>query len=404
MKIKLRHILVLLLIIILSRIAWYDIRAISSRFGEESNIQTLFLLQAIISTPIFFLFFLIPNKKGFKDSLLIPIFGALILHTIVTGVVMGNSKILIVQEIYKYALIPITFILTASLSEIHNPIKLIKDAALIVASMMILRVFIFIILSGGSIFIYGTPQDLFAICFFLGMAIHQYFAKMMSYSIGCFGIHALGEKRTVIILAALSFFLFAVEALRGGRKVLSVMLMAPIAALAILSLVQYSSSIGENRLQSIAIKAEFSEERRRVAEIQAVSEKFSGAGVVTLVLGFGGGAVIDLPSYINTKTFEGIHSLHNTPATLIYRHGILGVIVYLYLIFAGTGWLVRNVRSGRHHLMSWVLLTYKICAVIASMIIFGLVDDILIGLSLGLIARQRRLDAIARPSPNNGVH
>jgi len=390
MKITARHILIFLLLVMLSRIAWYDLRVIYSRLGSENNVGLFFLIQASVAIPAFALALLFPLKR-FLNSWVFPVFAILILHTIITGVYFGNSTILIIQELFKYLLIPITFILTVSINKKYKSMDIIRIAALIVVTMMVLRLFIFTIISGGTIFIYGTPQDLFPLCAFLAIAINSEFFKRMTQSVFCFGIYALGEKRTVIVLAVSCFIIFGIETLRQSKRTLHFVMLTPFVIISIILLVQYTSNYGENRLGNQNIQHELSENSRRIAEVITVREKFAEAPAMVLT-GFGGGAVLSLSSDTRTKVFEDLHSLHNTPAALIFRHGIIGLGVYLYLVFAGTGWLLRNLRSGRHHAMCATLLVYKFCTVIASFVIFGLIDDVLIGMAMGLIARQKKLD------------
>ena len=145
-------------------------------------------------------------------------------------------------------------------------------------------------------------------------------------------------------------------------------------------------------------------ETPRQQELQDVYRSIQEDVAAAFYLGRGHGATFYAESAEAVTRKPIVHSVHFTPAAMHLRYGLIGWLFYLGAILA----LLRMREPINQSFASEVdllaLKGYALCAAICSLLMFGFIDDMLIGVALGIYycayrsqqasyARQRSLNA-----------
>ena len=131
---------------------------------------------------------------------------------------------------------------------------------------------------------------------------------------------------------------------------------------------------------------------KRLAEILAVVAQMKSASLLTVLFGQGHGAVIPEVTYCHPPwgvVSTDLHSIHATPAALLFRYGLIGIGVYLWICV----WLLKAVvrsLSGRIDGRIMVLAGGGILS--TSLAIYGVVDDVFLGIAVGYLSLSQPRD------------
>jgi hypothetical protein len=137
------------------------------------------------------------------------------------------------------------------------------------------------------------------------------------------------------------------------------------------------------------------EDSARFREVVLVWELHRASSWSARWFGFGHGAAFDdeVPD-VHGETLT--HSVHFTPAAMLLRYGYVGVAFYV-LLAAGVLFAPERTKSpwltGTDVL---VMKSFALTAVLGSLVLYGLVDDMLVGVFLGFMTRARQHHAIER--------
>ena len=390
-----------IIVVFLSRIAWYDLRTIDAYRGAETNITIYFVAWTAILAPLL-IWQALRNYKVALSFVFGLVFAGLISFTMVSGLLEGNSERFIMQEVVKYSFVPISFLIAATLSVRVKTLALIEFISLVCVAYYIIRLFLFLILGSAGRLYYGTPQELFAIASAIAVFVSHTDARVQVMQTAKIGILVsltfLGQKRTMALSLVFVMLAMVADIFANFRvKNLSVVLFAGgLLVLGVTTLV-LRSDIDLRRYEFQHIETSVGIDSLRVMEARLATAKLDEEPLRYLY-GYGGGATLVFPAFL-TGAGSGsaeVHSIHNTFVAMLYRHGLIGVAVYLLCAFYGVLWCLRNTQSPyyQNRVLAYTALTYKIITLLSSFVIFGLVDDFLIGIIAGLIYRQKKLNQI----------
>jgi hypothetical protein len=243
---------------------------------------------------------------------------------------------------------------------------------------------------------YGGVLDVFPFCyFFANYCSGRKSARTKNGILAAASLVlvALGQKRTVFIIAvsAICYLLFR------SRQTVGRNLAAYVAAISIVAaVIGFRQPLAElagvhfERIVQARFDTTLGEDSARFREIVLVWELHRASNWSARWFGFGHGAAFDdeVPD-VHGETLT--HSVHFTPAAMLLRYGYVGVAFYL-LVAAGVLFAPERTKS------SWLTATdvlvmkaFALTAVLGSVVLYGLVDDMLVGVFLGFTTRAASL-------------
>jgi hypothetical protein len=249
--------------------------------------------------------------------------------------------------------------------------------------------------------LFGTVTDLFAFSFFTSCFLFKRGRVKLTYFVlmsACFTLSVIGQKRTVLVCLVIVIYYLLYS--RFPKNVIFVIVMG-------ISLVVFSGlyanrdslrqvlvEVGLGKLAVTDVGVDIGLQSFRFNEIVAVFDNLSDSGAHSFLIGKGSGATFEM-GVAHPRTGETVfHSIHFSPGAVIYRSGIFGLFVYLYLFFylflngalkEGDDFLDFNTCS------AFAMKAYALGAFASSFVLFGFVDDLLLGVFCGVIGRWRVL-------------
>jgi len=385
----------LLLGIYSSKVVWYDLRIFFESL-RGNVLRDLLAGQAILLFPFIGIAFFLGARRVTQQPLLLT-FAALFIYGAFINLLRGvQVPMFLAQDLCKLAFIPTAFLMVM----IDRPTtcdRMLHRLAQIVLLYLATKLTIALLYYHGSFGLYyGGVADLYPFCYYSAKYCHD--DGRRPKNVGMFAILALGlaisgQKRTVLLAAiAVISYLFATRWTFLFRKWALYLLLIGTSVISIFFWEQVEESIS-HRFQRIVLlqeKTSYDEDMPRLAEINLVLETLADSGVLAQMFGLGHGAAFDNYA-VNLEGDELTHSVHFTPAAMLLRYGVVGILFYLVIAIAA-------VRPHRQKKSAWMLPSdvavmrcYGIVAVLGSLAIYGLVDDMIIGAFLGTYALDRQL-------------
>jgi hypothetical protein len=149
------------------------------------------------------------------------------------------------------------------------------------------------------------------------------------------------------------------------------------------------------RITQSRFDATLGEDSARYREMLLIWELMNASDWSRKWLGFGHGAAFDdeVPD-VNGETLT--HSVHFTPAAMLLRYGVVGAAFYAVLAFGILAAPACNQPPWLTSCDVMVMKSFAITAVIGSLVLYGLVDDMLVGVFLGFMTRATSLTCVRR--------
>jgi len=395
----------LLLGVFSSKVAWYDLKIFFESLRGNA-LREMLAMHAILLLPFIGVAFFLGARKIVQQPLLL-LFVFLFFYGATINLFQGVPvPLFLVQDLCKLAFIPAAFLMVM----IDRPATcdhMLRRLAQMVMIYLAVKILIALLYYHGSFGLYyGGVADLYPFCYYGAKYCHNTRRRpkgVGSLAILALGMAILGQKRTILLAAiAVIGYLFATRGKFLFRKWTLYLLVFIVSFTSLFFWRPIEKSIS-HRFQRIVLlqeKTSFDEEMPRLAEINLVLETLADQGILAQIFGFGHGAAFDKSS-VNSHKDELTHSVHFTPAAMLLRYGAVGVLFYLVIAAAA-------VRPYRRKNSQWMLPSdvvvmrcYGIVAVLGSLAIYGLVDDMIIGAMLGasaLDANWSRQSAIRRAS------
>jgi len=321
-------------------------------------------------------------------------------YSTVTGVLLHNSYNYIAQDLYKFLFIPAMMYATFRLPARVTTSSVLTFAATTILVYYCIRIIIFLLFNSSGKIYYGTPQELFAVCVNLAILTTLHKGQPISQVIGKLGLMSIltiaGQKKTIAIGLALVFIMAAVKSLlRINVRLLILFSLLLAVTGGTLFWLTSTSKISVDRYISADIQGELGVDSSRQIEVQVALNTLSDSEF-GYIFGLGGGVTLKVPRISRGQLVIGTtHSMHNTMVTQLTRYGVFGILAYGGILFYGLSWAFKNRNSGNveRAMLANVALSYKTVAFLASFVIYGIMDDVLLALLAGLILRHSRLDA-----------
>jgi len=380
----------LLLGVYSSKVAWYDLRIFFESLRGEA-LRDLLALHAVLLLPFIGVAFLLGARRFAQQPLLL-LFVALLFYGAFINLLQGvQVPLFLAQDLCKLTFIPATFLMVM----IDRPTTcdhMLRRLAQIVMVYLAAKLMIALLYYHGSFGLYyGGVADLYPFCYYGAKYCHD--ARRRPAGVGLFavltlGLAILGQKRTVLLAAiAVLCYLFATRGRFLFRKWTLYALLLIVSTISMFFWKQIEESISHHfqRVVLLQEKTSFDEEMPRLAEINLVLETLADQGMFAQIFGIGHGAAFE-DYAVNTHADELTHSVHFTPAAMLLRYGAAGILFYLVIAVAAV--FPRRRKNSTWMLPSDVVVMrcYGIVAVLGSLVIYGLVDDMIIGAFLGASA------------------
>ncbi len=377
----------LLLGIFSSKVAWYDLKIFFESLRGNA-LREMLAVHAALLLPFIGIAFLLGARRAAKQPLLL-LFVFLFFYGACINLFRGVSMpLFLVQDLCKLTFIPAAFLMVM----IDRPATcdhMLRRLAQMVMLYLAVKLSIALLYYQGSFGLYyGGVIDLYPFCYYGAKYCHNTRRKPMAVgllAILALGLAILGQKRTVLLAAiAVVGYLFATRRKFLFRKVTLYTLVFVVSFLSIFFWSHVEESIS-HRFQRIVLlqeKTSFDGEMPRLEEVQLVLETLKDQGSLAQIFGLGHGAAFENYA-VNSHKDELTHSVHFTPAAMLLRYGVVGILFYLVIAAAA-------LRPYRRKKSEWMLPSdvvvmrcYGIVAVLGSLAIYGLVDDMIIGAMLG---------------------
>jgi hypothetical protein len=150
---------------------------------------------------------------------------------------------------------------------------------------------------------------------------------------------------------------------------------------------------------------------QRLGEFFDVAQTFQRENKIYLLVGFGNGATLNntliTPSEKGLYGSQRKHNIYNTPLALLYRHGIIGLILfgYIYYFIIRSAFEFRRYRKRlppvRMFVFLKVLIIYHLSVVVFSLLGYNFIGNIIIAFTLPLHShlRERMMEAVKGAPP-----
>lgn len=389
---------ILLCFVFQSKIVWYDFRSLAAQGGYEFELSTSFLYWSLALLPVVVYFLIKQLPRHMDDPFCVVLLG-INFYGLAVGIISGNSLLVISQDVWKYLFPLVGYLAGSAVLQQKDSAYPLTILFYVTVLAMVVRFGYFYLERGGIFDLrYGGVAELFAVSFAVASIAGSRASaiKWSVFLVAIFLLIAVGQKRTVIFLSG-AMILTLLPMLAAQRRVISIFVfLFPLAVIAVLSMA-FFGDLDFASLQDTFTKLtsrnllDISGEVRRTLEVEVIWQMMVREPVAFL-FGFGSGAEFQLPTFHRPTLEETFHSVHFTPAAMLYRHGLAGVLVYVWVALC----LIRlrpRVQTSELRTVTIAASLYKIAAFISSFTIYGVMDDILIGVctaSLLNVKRQKR--------------
>lgn len=145
---------------------------------------------------------------------------------------------------------------------------------------------------------------------------------------------------------------------------------------------------------------------QRLGEFFDVAQSFQRENKIYLLVGFGNGAMLNntfiTPSEKGLYGSQRKHNIYNTPLALLFRHGIVGLVLfgYIYYFIIRSAFEFRKYRKRLPPLRMFVylkvLIIYHFSAVVFSLLGYNFIGNIIIAFTLPLHShlRERMMEVV----------
>ena len=371
------------LLIFFTKLAWYDIRTLYPE-SAEVILSRLFLFYSVAILP-FIAYLFVCQVHRLATNMLMLFYLVINIYGFIWGVTNGFLNTYLLQDTFKLLFVPSGYLLAWMVykqgADFEKILWLLVKWAV---AFTILRFAIHMYLHTNSGLVYGTVQDLLLI----PNALYQVFLGkgilVPVFGLGVLGLILFGQKRTLFALTALgalwvlSLFAKIKRGILQSVKVLFVLLLVVASGLVLVSNLNRVSGT-TNTLTS-----DVGESSKRLREVVVVLEELAKGGPARFFAGYGSGAYFydPVPNPATGSTIT--HSVHFTPAAMVYRYGFLGILLYLFSVLYLIKLSLGKIK-GVSLQLAFVVRFYMIGAVIMSQVTYAVVDDVFLGFLIGVI-------------------
>lgn len=371
------------LAIFLTRIFWYDLRVVFES-ARQDGLGTMFVVYAAALAPFILGAFTLGVWSVLRSRLLL-FYIFLMVFGLATAVYHRRvDSLYVYQDLFKLSFVPTTAVLVAFARPALSCATLERVAAF--ALVLLFGKFTASALYSSRGLYYGTAADLFPFCVFAAMFACKKSNRNLRTAIlsaVSLGLVVLGKKRTLAVSLVFTIAFLFQRSLRQNRWAFPIL--GVICAIFVLGVsIARSTPVEEMLFSRLSAPGANVEESTRGEEIRRVYETLRDHSGVAVITGFGHGATFKIGSDKKaSKSSDAKHSVHFTPAAMHLRYGLLGWVLLVW-----TGWAA--IRGGAHMLpqdlipFSVALRAYAIAASVASLGMFGLIDDMVVGAAIGL--------------------
>jgi hypothetical protein len=388
--------LLIALSIFASRTAWYDLRIAFEDLRGFSGFRPLLMLYSAFLVPFIGLSF----AKGFgylTQSRLTQMFLLMNLYGLVICSIHGNlDSLFTFQDFFKLTFVPAGFAL-ACIAPPNRVGWLLRKLAGIVLIFQIIKLAVFLRYYTGSFGLYyGGIMDVYPFCFYMG----KYFSgdtrnpnHALSLAALSLLILLLGQKRTVLVCCAAVLLYLFFRFLTTLAQRPSTYLVTGLGLVICLLFSGTFSNLAHERLRRVTqtdIHTSIGDESARLRELRIIADDVAYHGPHAIAFGFGHGAVFedDVPDPTTGETLT--HSVHFTPGAMYLRYGFVGIAFFAIMTFAVLFSRETTFEPWLRFSDVAIMKAYGVVAIISSLSMYGLMDDVVVGAFLGTMYLSNR--------------
>jgi hypothetical protein len=394
--------LVVALLLYTNKVLWYDLRIILESLRGDS-FRSILAVQGVLLAP-FVAASLLGGVRLVARSRIVMLFPLMVVYGLVINAMHGvDYPIFALQDVFKFMFLPTGFVL-AWLSPPATVDRVLKFLAHAILAFLVIKILLFLAYYHSQYRLYyGGVLDVFPFCyFFANFCSGRKTARTKNGILAGASLLlvVLGQKRTVFIiaLAVICYVLFR------SRRAVGKNLAVYVAAIAIVAaIVGFRQPLAEvagvhfERIVQARFASTIGEDSARFREVVLVWELNRASSWSARWFGFGHGAAFDdeVPD-VHGETLT--HSVHFTPAAMLLRYGFVGLAFYLLLAAGVLSAPERSMKGWLTETDLLVMKSFALTAVLGSLVLYGLVDDMLVGVFLGFTTRARQHRAGQRSS------
>jgi hypothetical protein len=383
-----------------SRVAWYDLRIVVTSL--QFAMQPLFAVYVVCLAP-FVVYAYLSGGTWLAKSGLLLLFHLVLLYGWAIFVIVGEGEAdYALQDTVKLTFIPAAFFLVIA-STPRRAGWVLGSLAVVIMGYQVLRILAFSYLAPGF-FYFGGVTDAYPVCYWLAKVSKDRSERISQNALMlllALGLAVIGQKRTLLAAFACVLAYTLLRSLGGlvTRPTLQVAALG--GAVVAVALVCSMGDLGDtqffDRVRKTDVREMLTEETSRQMEVRDVYNHLVDRGWKACLTGLGHGATFEREEASKATGATVIHSVHFTPAALHLRYGLVGWV--LYAAVACSVLLARE-PAGNGFTTSadyLAMKNYGVAAFVSSFAMYGLVDDMLVGMSLGIFAvakaKQRAAEA-----------
>lgn len=383
MKIKKTLFLGVCLAIFLTRIFWYDLRVVFES-ARQDGLGAMFVAYAAALAPFIVASFTLGVRTLLRSRLLLFYIFLMAYGLAIAVYHRQVDSLYVYQDLFKLSFVPTTAVLVAFARPGLSCATLEKVGFF--ALICLFAKFTASALYSTRGLYYGTAADLFPFCVFAAMFACRKSNRNLKTAVlsaASLALVVLGKKRTLAVALVFTVAFLFQRSLRHNRWAFPILgFMCAIFVIGVS--VARSTPIEEMLFARLSAPGANVEESTRGEEIRRVYETLRDHSGVAVVTGFGHGATFKIGSdKKSSKSSDAKHSVHFTPAAMHLRYGLFG-----WVLLGWTGWVAvlggSRMLTGDIIPFSVALRAYAIAASIASLGMFGLIDDMVVGAAIGL--------------------
>jgi hypothetical protein len=370
----------------------------------------------ILPFAAWFLFRLIVRQKTSRLNGLTVILGATVVLggvTMLVGIARGNSIGYVLGDTYKFALIPITYwVCVEVVSQPHQRQflwKFLMISGLVVSIVgMLIQFYKFAI---GWRYRLGKDVDLFALAAFVLLYLSS--ARKMTKRLSLLAIAllvigavvSLQRRDWLFVILVWGFAALIKKGWSRARLIWLTLISCVLLLLGFLFLRLALPGVLEGATMHLERRLAFTFEGdepdssvgRRLDEIEYVVQEFQDASPIYLLIGLGQGAEFyDPVSGKAGSQAELVHNIHNTYVSVIFRTGIIGLLLTAGFVFLSLKLAYDCARHARRDqsvsgkVFLQAALIYLLVSFIVSWNVAPSIGEVHIAVIIGLVASTRR--------------
>ena len=335
------------------------------------------------------------------------------------GLLMHNDLVYLVGDSYRLAIVPFGWLMVVWLVRDRRGIRAVLLSLVLVALLgLLFSLWRVLEAFAGGTTTYGIGVGSAPLLVIVGLLVLTYktlsparTALVTSTVVLALTLNLLSLSRNQMLGALVAIVAFAVLVGRRGARALGVLAVSAVAAglLAVVAIPGVATQLdgmvdaAQRRVQAIgqdvggtsptenSISERGTEARDSFADLQR-------EGVVGVFVGRGTGALF--PTGLNPAGAQGVpagsrHHIHITWASVLYRSGLVGLIVLALLVLGAITEAWRGARRARgpdDALMWGTVALWLVVTAVALNFAYGLVGELVWAIMLGLLSSLARLD------------